>query len=704
MKIESNQKYDESTPEGSKKEKDRKIIETAQKRFKLAQEATTDIRTNGLDDLKFRAGDQWPDEIKRDRDEYNRPCLTINQLPQFTRQVTNDLRQNRPSLTASPVDDDADIETAEIIQGMFRHIEYDSNAELAYDTAVSGAVNNSFGYFRVVTEYSDDMSFEQDIKIKRIRNPFSVYMDPTCQEPDESDAKWGFITEDLTRDEYEEQYPDSELASLNDWMSVGDMGAGWVMAQSVRVAEYYEVCRTEKTILRLSDNRVVLEETFEKNKDGTYNTGNDKVLVIDKRKTHIRSVKWCKINAVEILEETEWLGSWVPIIPVRGEELDIDGRLVLESCIRHAKDPQRMVNFWASAETEMIALAPKAPWVGVEGQFEDHEEEFANSNNESMPYLEYKPITIGDKAAPPPTRNVYEPPVQAITNARAVSIEDLKATIGMYDPSLGKGGNEVSARAILARKSGGHTTNFHYSDNLSRAMKHLGRIVMQLIPKIYDEPRVIRIVSESGVHKQVKINQQFTDKEAGGVSKIYDLTIGKYDVTINAGPSYETKRQETAACMMEVISAYPTLMQTAGDLLVKHFDWPGAQELAARLQKLLPPALQDGDDSKIPPQVKVQMQQMQTLIQRLTAELNKASQKIEGKTEKIQSDERIALMRVQADLIKTMATINSEEAKHAFQLEVDHINTLLKVEDASNPDEAVEKTTADLTGQNSNQN
>lgn len=682
------------------KDKDKTLVEkllaTARKRFKIAQEATVEIRTNGLDDLKFRAGDQWPDELKRDRDEYNRPCLTVNQLPQFGRQITNDLRQNRPSLTVNAVNDDADVETAEIIQGIFRHIEYDSNAELAYDTAVAGAVNNSFGYFRVLTEYENPMSFKQDIKIKRIRNPFTVYMDPSAQEPDESDAKWGFIVEDMTKEDYEACYPDSDIASLNDWMSIGDMGPEWVTADSVRVAEYYEVLREKKKILRLSDDSVVLAESLEKNKDGTYNTGHPNLLVVDQRDTYVKTVKWRKINAVEVLDETEWLGTYVPIIPVRGEELDIDGKLVLESCFRHAKDPQRMVNFWSSAETEMIALAPKAPWVGVEGQFEDHEEEWANSNNENVPYLEYKPITLGDKPAPPPVRNTYEPPVQAITNARALSIEDLKATIGMYDPTLGKGGNEVSARAILARQNQGGTTNFHFSDNLSRAMKHLGRIIMELFPKIYDEPRVIRIVSESGVHRTVPINQNFADKTDGGIKKIYDMTVGKYDVVISSGPSYQTKRQETAACMMEVISAYPELMQTCGDLLVKHFDWPGAQELSARLQKLLPPALQDGDDSKIPPQVNQQMAQMQDLIQKLTAELQKSTNKVESKVEKIQSDERIALMKVNADMAKTMATINSSEANHALKVEMDHANALLKATGEDDPDAAAQKTSGTI--------
>lgn len=660
---------------------DKAFLEMAFERFRRSSEATTEIRKDALDDLKFAAGEQWPDEIKRDRDQDKRPCLTINRLPQFIRQVTNDLRQNRPSITVSPVGDQGDIETAEIIQGIMRHIEYNSHADIAYDTASTAAARQSFGYFRIVTEYVDDDTFEQEIKIKRIRNPFTVYFDPSCQEPDYSDATYCFIVVDMPKEEYKKEYPNSQMASLADFKSIGDKQMEWVQKDTIRVAEYYYIERKPVKLVRLSNKQTVLESTLTKKKDGMYDLP-EGVLVMDKRDSYIKSVKWVKMNAVEKLDETDVWGKYIPVIPVLGEEYDIDGKLKLESCIRHAKDPQRMYNFWASAETEMIALAPKAPWVGAEGQFEEHEEEWRSSNNRAVATLEYKPVTIGDKPAPPPSRNTYEPPVQAITQARAQSADDLKATIGIYDPALGAMGNETSGRAILARQQQSHTSVFHYSDNFARALKHAGLIILGWFPYVYDEPRVMRIISDSGAHGSARINQSFMED---GVKKIYDVTIGRYDVIIETGPSYNTKRQEAAASMQEVVSAWPQLMQYAGDLLVRNFDWPGASELAERLHKMLPPALQDNDNSDIPPQVKMQMDQQSKLIQALTQELNKMSQKIETKTEKIQSDERIALMRVQADLIKLMATIDSEEARHAFELEIGHIDTLLKLQGEEDP-------------------
>lgn len=661
-----------------------KMLATARARFQSSEEATVNIRKEALEDLRFAAGIQWPDEIMRSREEDKRPCLTINQLPQFIRQVTNDLRQNRPSITVSPVDDDADIDTAEIIQGMMRHIEYDSHADIAYDTAVTCAVRQSFGYLRVITEYDGPMSFKQVVKIKRIRNPFTVYFDPSCQEPDYSDGNWCFIIKDYTKEEYKSEFPDSKMASLSNWMSIGDQQAGWMSKDNCRVAEYYYIERKKIRICRLSNDQVVLKSMIT---SGKLKLGHD-VKVVEERDSWEKTVCWKKINAVEVIDETEWLGTMIPVVPVLGEEYDINGELILESCIRHARDPQRMYNYWASAETEMIALAPKAPFIGAEGQFEGHEQEWQQANNKSYPYLEYKPTTIGDKLAPPPQRQQYEPAVQAITNARALSTQDLKSTIGMYDPSLGQMGNETSARAILARQQQGHTSNFHFSDNFSRSLKQIGRIILEVFPQIYDRADVVRIISDSGQHSQAKINQPFREN---GIDKIYDVTVGKYDIIISTGPSYNTKRQEAAATMMEVVSAWPQLMEFAGDLMVKNFDWPGAQELSDRLHKMLPPQLQD-NDSLIPPQAQMQMKQMQTLIQGLTQELNKMSQKVETKTEKIQSDERIALLKVQADLIKTMSTLNSEEAKHAFALEVDHINTLLKAQGGENPDAAAQRT------------
>ncbi len=674
------------------RENEQDFLKLARQRFDLAAEAEAELRKDALDDLKFRAGEQWPDDVKRGRELDKRPCLTINRIPQFIRQVTNDQRQNRPAIQVNPVDDKGDTDTAEVLQGLIRHIEYDSNADVAYDTAFDAAATHGRGYFRVVTDYCNPMSFEQDIKIKRIRNPFTVYMDPTCQEPDYSDAGWGFVVEDLAEDEYKDLYPGSEMASLNDWQSIGDKAPGWVTKGSCRIAEYFYKSFKEVTLVLLSDKTVVPKDKLPELPEG--------VQIVAERKSQLPIIKWAKINAVETLDETDWPGMWIPIVPVLGDELDVDGKVILEGIVRHAKDPQRMYNYWASAETETIALAPRAPFIGAEGQFEGNENTWKQANTRNLAYLEYKPKALNGTPLPPPARNVYEPPVQAITQARMQSADDLKATTGIYDAALGARSNENSGVAIQRRNMQSQTSNFHYIDNLTRAIRHLGRILIDLIPKVYDTPRVVRIIGEDGDQKTVAVNQLF---EMNGEQKTYDFGVGKYDVTVQAGPSFATKRQEAVQSMLQLTQSYPKVAEVASDLMVKNMDWPGAKEIAERLKKTLPPNLQEPEDGKpqMPPQLQAQIQQMQQMIEQLTTSLNAAQDQLEGKEMELESKERIAFAQMHVDLMKTMATIDSKEALSAFQGELAHISERLNLLGIQQPieEEAPAQEQTEQTGQ-----
>jgi hypothetical protein len=663
--VASNEKKEDSP--------DAQFFATAMKRFKLAAEAEQKNRKESLQDLKFLTGEQWPDDIRHDRNKYHRPCLTINKLPQFTHLIINDMRQNRPAIMVSPTGDGADIDTAEVIQGYIRHVEYESRADIAYDRAGGAAVNGGFGWFRLTTEYENATSFKQEMRIKSIRNAHSVYADPTAQEPDFKDGQWLFICEDILEEDFKAEFPGVEPYSLANFYATGDNKPEWAKAGSVRIAEYYYIEMEEDTIYLMSDKSVLRKSILMKQNDGKVIMP-EHLTIMDERETRVPHVKWAKITGNKKLDETDIPGTFIPVIPVYGDEYDVDGEIVRESAIRHAKDPQRMYNYWASAETEMIALAPKAPWVMAAGQAENFEQKWQNANNESYPYLEYNPVAIGDKLAPPPQRNSYEPPVQAITNARGQSDQDLKATMAIYEPGMGQPGNETSGRAILARQNQSHVSNFHFTDNLSRAIRHLGKIILDWIPTYVDEPQMVRIISETGDHSMVKVNEEY---EKNGLKVLHDLTVPEYDVVISSGPSYQTKRQEAAASMQEVIKAFPDIMKIAGDILVKNFDWPGAQELSKRLYKALPASLQDDPNSKIPPEVKAQMDQQSQVIQQLTAELNKVTQKTENKTMEIQTKYKTEMAKIQADLVKTMATLQSKEAMEMHGHEINHINELL---------------------------
>ena len=647
---------------------DEEILKIARHRFDLAADAESDMRKEMLEDIEFRSGRQWPDDIRNAREQDSRPCLTINRLPQFVNQITNDQRQNRPSIKVNPVDSEATVETAKVIQGLVRHIEYNSNADVAYDTAFESCVQKGLGYFRVITDYVDSESFDQEIFIKRVRDAGTVYLDPYYQEPDGSDADWGFVFADMSKDEFDSTFPGSKLGKMEDWISIGDKMPGWVTKDTVRIAEYFYKTMKQVEIVLLSDGKVIDKDKLKAESIAALQSIG--ISVVKERTTVRPAIKWCKINGLEVLEETDWLGRWIPIIPVLGAELIVDGKRILEGVIRHAKDPQRMYNYWATAETETMALAPKAPWIGAEGQFEGHETQWQTANLKNHSYLEYKPTSIGGQPMPPPQRNVAEPPIQAMSAARMQSSEDLKATTGIYDATLGNRSNEISGTAIQRRNNQAQTSNFHFIDNLSRALRHCGRIVIDLIPKIYDTPKIGRIIGEDGEAKMVPLNQPFQE---GLKTMMHDLDAGKYDVTITTGPSYSTKRQEAVESMLSLTKNMPQTAPIISDLLVRQMDWPMAQECADRLKKTLPPGIAEDDKDKqmpVPPQVQAQMQQMGTMIQQLTSHLNAATDEIKTKKFELDSKERIAMSRIQADLEIALAELGASNAKTLLEHQV----------------------------------
>ena len=662
----------------SKKEKQdiESRAETARKRFSLAEDAWAEIRKEAKIDVEFRSGEQWPENIRAERDADKRPCLTVNRIPQFVRQVTNDQRQNRPSIKVSPIDDAADKDVAKVLQGMIKHIEKDSRADIAYDTAFEGAVIKGFSFFRITADYVDENSFEQEIKIKKIKDDFSVLIDPYFTEPDGSDMNWAFVTESYNKDDYLAQFPDTELSKMNDWGGLSDQSHNWITKDSCRVTEYYEKEFTQVRICLLSDGSTVekseLPEGIELKDESSLSDG---LFVVKERDTTKVKVKHSLFNGFEFWDETIWPSIYIPLIPVFGDEIWVDGKRTLEGIVRHARDSQRMYNFWVSAETEAIALAPKAPYIGVEGQFEGHERQWESANRRNHAFLQYKNKTLANgHPAPPPQRNVFEAPVGAITNARLQSSEDMKATTGIYDASLGNRSNENSGIAIQRRNHQAQTNNFHYVDNLTRSLSHGGKILIELIPKIYDTPRAVRIIGENEQGEIQRINQLVMKD---GEPKDLKLSHGKYDVSVSTGPSYATKRQETVDQLLRLIQSYPKLAELGGDILVKNMDVDGSDELSDRLKRTLPPGIAEtpGDEqAKIPPEVQVQLQQSQQMIEQLTEQLNAAQDKLDNKTLETESKERIALLKAETDLRIALLKEDSIDSRESFKAEINQID------------------------------
>jgi hypothetical protein len=640
----------------------RKFLRIAIERFKLAQEAEQKTRRDALDDLKFRAGEQWPSDIQTSRGLDGRPCLTINRLPPIIRQITNEQRQQRPSINVNPVGSGSDQDTAEMLQGVVRHIEVNSDAEIAYDTAFESAVTIGFGFWGIETDYLPKSFDHQEIKIRRIKNPFMVYFDPSACEPCYEDAMWAFEVKDIPKDEYKLDYPNSKAAALMDFESIGDQAPDWADKDTIRVAMYWHVEQAHRELVKTSMGDVKWADEVNPQTE----------TVIARRKVLDRKVIKSKINAIEILEETQWPGNWIGLVPVLADDLEIDGKRHLAGIVRDAKDPQRMYNYWHSSATETIALAPRAPYLATPEQIEGHEKEWAVANNRNLVVLPYNAASSAGNAVPVPQRQQYEPPIQSMNLMLRNASDDLKSVTGVFDPSLGQQKSDQSGKAVQLLQKQSDVSNLHFTDNLSRAMRHTGRLLIDLIPKIYDSPRVQRIINPDQTVDHVIVHSgQPTEAQGLGntqdpaIAKIYDLSEGEYDVTVSVGPSYQSKRQEAVASIMALVSAYPNVMQVAGDLLVGQMDWPMAKHIAERLKKMLPPALQDEDDTD--PEMKVQQMQaqMQQMMQQhdlLVKALNETTDKLKTDYAKQQANISIANLNNQTKIAIAEITTAAQTA------------------------------------------
>ena len=673
--------YVSATPEdrGKKSRDPADILATARQRMTTAISAYSDSREDELDDLRFMAGSpdnqwQWPQDVLATRGSVQgqtinaRPCLTINKLPQHVRQVTNDQRQNRPAGKVIPVDDQADIEVAEVFDGIVRHIEYISDADVAYDTACDNQVTYGEGYIRILTEYCDENTFDQDLRIGRVRNSFSVYMDPMIQDPCGSDAEWCFITEDVPKTDFERMFPTAEPISSIAIRGVGDAALSqWINEDTVRIAEYFYKEHSKATLNLYPGNQTAYAGSPEAKQIEMMG-----LKPVRTREVDIVKIKWVKTNGYEILEEADWPGKYIPVVRVVGNEFEVEGRLYVSGLVRNAKDAQRMYNYWVSQEAEMLALAPKAPFIGYGGQFEGYEQQWKTANTTNWPYLEVNPdVTDGQGAVLPLPQRAPPPLAQTgLIQAKMGAADDIKATTGQYDSSLGATSNERSGRAILARERQGDTGTYHYVDNLARAIRYVTRQLVDLIPKIYDTQRIARIIGIDGETSTVRINpmqqepvRKIVDQAGIVIEKIYNPSVGKYDVAVTTGPSYYTKRQEAMVAMGEILQANPQLWAVAGDLFVKNMDWPGAQEIAQRLAKTIDPKLLEASDED--PALQAAQQQIQAMgaeMEQMFGMLQNVQQSMEAREVQVKEFEaEVKAYQAETDRLKTVGPALNEQ-------------------------------------------
>jgi hypothetical protein len=586
-------------------------IQEAIEFLKLANDADTMNRQEALEDLKFGGGDQWPVELQNSRNLESRPVITVNKVDNYCRQVSNQQRQQRPRIKVHATNTHEDMVDAQTIQGIIRHIEVNSNADHAYDNAFEYAVRMGWGFMRVRTDYVSEDSFDQEIYIDPVDNPFTVYYDPNSVAPDGSDADRCLITTMMPKAEFRKMYPDADDGGTSfTQRGTGDSQSEWITKEDIRLAEYYYTVKEKATLYLLSDGTA----TFADDKDFFKRLDAYGITVVDKRDSYKKTIKYVKITAVEVLEERDWAGKYIPVVPVYGRHIVIGDKRKKFGMIRYAKDPQRMYNFWQTSITEGVALAPKAKWLLAEGQDEGHENDWANANIKSFPLLRYKQTDIDGRPAPPPTRLQPEPPQTGIMAAAMGVDNDIKNIMGIFDPAqLGQG--NISGKALNGQQQQVDMTNFDYYDNLTRSIAHIGKICLDLIPKIYDTERVMRIIGDDGKPELLTINQR---DSVGRV--LNDITVGQYDVVMETGPGYNSKRQEAVDNMLPLLSAAPELMKVAGDLVFRNMDWPGADIIADRLAAVNPMAQID-EKSKVPPQIQMQLAISKKQIEQLTQAL-----------------------------------------------------------------------------------
>ncbi len=576
------------------------IVQEAQERLEAAWVQDRENREDAFTDLKFLAGDQWPNTIRLQREAQNRPCLTINRLPQFVNQVANGVRQNPPGIKAIPAGGEATQELAEIYSGLFRQIQYRSNATHVFANAVYYAVACGIGHFRLVTEYVDDDAFDQEIVIKRIQHPLSVFWDPAAVEPARQDAEYCLVSEMIGRKDFQKRFPG---AAMTDFLAPSDLdaesGLFWANRDAVRVCEYWVKRPFTRTIARLAQGETIdITEVEPRELQG--------LAIVATRKVKSHKVEHYLLSGEEVLEGPNvWAGRYIPIFPVVGSEVALETKVIRSGLIRFSRDPQQLYNFWRSAAAEAIALAPRAPFLATPAMIAKFKGQWDTQNTVSRPYLLYE-----SDPDVPGGRPVREPPPDipaALVQESALSSDEMKATTGIYDAALGARSNEISGVAIRARENQGGNSALHYQDNLMATLHHLGKALIDLVPKIYDSERTIRILREDEDHVPVRINVPVMGVN-GKTMLLNDLSQGTYDVRVKIGPAYATRRAEAADSMLQFVQAVPQAASVVGDLVARNMDWPGADEIAERLKRMLPPQV-TGDAPPLDAQIALARQQ-----------------------------------------------------------------------------------------------
>ena len=639
------------------------ILREARERLRLASDAESPNRTEAITALEFRLGEQWPVDVRRDRDTDNRPCLTINITDAVTRRVENACRENRPRIKIDPVGDGADLETAKVLNGLTRHVEAISGADYAYDCAQSAAITAGWGWISVTNDYPSDKDFDQELYIQAHRNPFKIYADPASRSPDGSDLTWLIESEMVPRIDYKTVYGHLDEGGW-EFVGQGDDISDWSNKEQIRVAKYWRVENKKDQLIKLSDGRVQFKSEL-KGLDTKMPS-----VVVSSRPTVRRQVKCYLLSAFKVLKEWEWPGRYIPYVPVYGRELDINGKVHRKGMVKDLMDPARMYNYSETSKVEVYALQPKAPWMGPEGFMQGHEGAWRDANRKPIVGLEYKTQYASDGVTPlpPPQRQPPPPLSTGFQEWSQTTQSNFMAVAGMpHEPNQDAKGEVVSGIALRKREGLADISHFDFYDNFCRSLKQLGRILVDLYPHFYSAERMQRIIREDGTSEVVPINQKVMNQ---GVQEIKNnLQAGRYDVTIDTGPAYQTKREENAEALMTLITGAGKLGEmisvSAADKVMRQFDFADSDGIADRLMALIPAAQAEKQMGNM------SVDQLKSMVAGLQGQLQQANQKSMALELELQAKHGLEELRQ-----------SHEDKRHAATLQVKREDVLTKAHTA----------------------
>lgn len=650
------------------------LLKDARDRFREAERGMEHIIESAKDDLQMVDGEsQWDAKVETFRRDHGLVVVTENLLPSFLDQVEGDFRQNRPQINVTAVDDKADPETARILGGMIRNINNQSQAEMIYNEAFLMTLASGFGAWRIHTQYEDHLSFDKEIVTLPIENHMAVRWDMSCKKFDTSDKKWCIISQVMDRKEYDDKYGQSSDAGA--LTPSGDEFSGWFIADKVRVAEYWYIDEKEETIVQLDTGETLKKSELQQYAIGfaLASKGAPLPRIVNERKTTIPQVYTCIISGTEILEGPfEWPGKYIPIVISFGKRLNLNGKMKLKSLIRDAKESQRMHNYLISSMVQSVAMQAKAPYIGTTKQFQGKAQEWKAGMDGDVPFLTYNPDPdapgVPQRQTPPMTSPGHSELIMLNSKTR----QDI---IGIHDAGLGKASNETSGRAIMARQKEGDIGTFVFIDNFRHALTFDGRIKVDLIPKIYDTPRMQRITGIDGKEEFVQLYEQAMGPRGPYLKA--NPKVGKYDVVVTTGPSFSTQREETRNAMIQMMQAAPNAAPVLLPGVVNSMDWQDGDRIARALIASLPPEIQQimnddakGGDGKQDPKMMAMQQAMSQQVEKMQEQMagfaeaaHKEIDKLTKENERLQAGHDIKIAEIEQKRDVSFAEIQLEREK-----------------------------------------